>query len=307
MDAKTKISSTLSKSPSAQTAFSSRLLRRGRAIQDGMSSRGLGKVAKSAVALGKFPRSKPMANAPRRFGSSRFANYIDTAILILCAAVAIRTVSDFLSTIGDGGETGESRPHPRSTSDPTRESDADGQAQSSDREANQAAEHGARRNRRIKRADKRQTSKSGESIEDTITKLIASARQTADGYTRASERLVDQPEMAHFFDEQADYHNMAAGTLERRLMEAGKRPNAGILSAPEAQGWTQPADDDNPKSIIEACHEGEERTAAAFNAALQELPEDWRWQVREYADNMRSAIAKLHAWLQNKEIGPEFG
>jgi uncharacterized protein (TIGR02284 family) len=144
-------------------------------------------------------------------------------------------------------------------------------------------------------------------IEDTITTLIASARQTADGYTRAAERLIDQPELAHFFDEQADYHHQAADTLERKLIEAGKRPKADILMAPEAQGWTLPAaNDTNPKSIIEACHEGEERTAKTFQEALKELPEEWHWRIREYADNMRSAIAKLHAWLQNKEIGPEF-
>lgn len=145
-------------------------------------------------------------------------------------------------------------------------------------------------------------------IEDTITTLIATARQTADGYSGASERLIDKPELAHFFDEQADYHNQTANALEAKLIEAGKRPKADLLIAPDSQGWTRPAvNETNPKSIIEACHEGEKRTAETFEEALKEVPDDWRWQIREYADNMRSAITKLHAWRQGKEIGPEFG
>jgi hypothetical protein len=32
-----------------------------------------------------------------------------------------------------------------------------------------------------------------------------------------------------------------------------------------------------------------------FQEALKELPEEWHWRIREYAD-MGSAIAKLHGW-----------
>lgn len=145
-------------------------------------------------------------------------------------------------------------------------------------------------------------------LEDTITRLVAAGRMSSDCYREASERLIDQPAIAHFFDEQADYHDLAANWLEQKLAEAGKRPVAEILESPPTEGWTRPSvNENNPKEIISACHASEELTTKVFELATQDLPGEWKGQIREYASNMRSALAKLHAWIENKEIGPDFG
>jgi hypothetical protein len=145
-------------------------------------------------------------------------------------------------------------------------------------------------------------------LEETVTGLIAVARSCADCYRDGSEKLSDQPSIAHYFDEQADYHDLAANWLEKKLVDSGKRPTAEILEEPPTEGWTRPTpDDSNPKAIIEACHTSEELTANKFAAAAQNLPSDWSEQIRSYVNNMRSVIAKLHAWMRNKEIGPQFG
>jgi hypothetical protein len=145
-------------------------------------------------------------------------------------------------------------------------------------------------------------------LEESVTRLIASSRQSADCYRAASERLLTQPAISHFFEEQASHHELAAKWLEEKLAEQGKRPLPGILASPEAEGWSDPAATEfNPKAIIRACHKSEEMTAQAFERAPTELPVEWGWQMRQYLENMRSAIAKLHAWLENQEIGPGFG
>ena len=144
--------------------------------------------------------------------------------------------------------------------------------------------------------------------ENTITKLVAASRRSADDYRTASERLITQPAIAHFFEEQADYHEQVANWLENKLGEEGKRLNTDILSAPDAEGWTHPSSTEfNPKAIIRACHESQELTANTFEQNATELSEEWRYEVNGYIESMRSALAKLHAWLDNKEIGPEFG
>jgi hypothetical protein len=143
-------------------------------------------------------------------------------------------------------------------------------------------------------------------LEETVTRLIAAARACADCYRVGSQNLPHEPAIAHFFDEQAEYHDLAAEWLEETLMDSGKRPVAEILSAPPPEGWTRPAlGDTNPKTVIEACHASEEVTINEFANAEQDLPAPWAEQVRNYVNNMRSAIAKLHAWMEGKEIGPQ--
>jgi len=79
-----------------------------------------------------------------------------------------------------------------------------------------------------------------------------------------------------------------------------------ILQAPSPEGWSYPAvGESNPRELIRVCHAREELTANKFEESAKSLPSEWSGQVREYANNMRSAIAKLHAWLQGKEIGPQ--
>jgi hypothetical protein len=120
--------------------------------------------------------------------------------------------------------------------------------------------------------------------------------------------MVMQPAIAHFFKEQADYHGQAADWLENKLTAQNKSPITEILTAPDAQGWNHPASTEfNPKAIIRACHESEELTAGIFRQDAERLPEDWQYEVKAFIEDMNSALAKLHAWLDNKEIGPEFG
>lgn len=143
-------------------------------------------------------------------------------------------------------------------------------------------------------------------FEETVTHLIAAARACADCYRVGSDNLPQEPSIGHFFDEQADYHELAAEWLEETLIDSGKRPVAEILAAPPPEGWTHPAQGDtNPKTIIEACHASQELTAIEFANAERDLPSAWAEQVRNYVNNMRSAIAKLHVWMQEKEIGPQ--
>jgi hypothetical protein len=141
-------------------------------------------------------------------------------------------------------------------------------------------------------------------LEDTVTRLIAVCRVDANSYRRASEILVGEPEVAHFCDEMAENRLLASNTLEKKLMEAGKRPKGEILTAPLTEGWSQPTgNESDPGSVIEACHEAEERALTAFEQARQTLPEDWLWVLNEYSQHMHSALAKMHAWLQGKERG----
>jgi hypothetical protein len=144
-------------------------------------------------------------------------------------------------------------------------------------------------------------------IEDTVTQIVALCREESDGYRHAAENLVEHPEIAHFFDQQADYRDQIADRLEKQLVDSGKRLNPKILTAPPSEGWTRPApDESNPKLVIEACHESQERTVHAFDSALKSLPDEWRWLLSEYSQNLHSALSKLHSWMQGKEVGPDF-
>jgi hypothetical protein len=139
-------------------------------------------------------------------------------------------------------------------------------------------------------------------LEDRVTSLIAICRENSDSYTRAAEILVGEPDTAHFFEEIAENRLLASNALEKKLLQTGKRLNADIFTAPPHEGWTQPTGGEtDPRSVIEACHEAEERAISAFDAALQALPEDWDWLLNEYSQHMRSAVAKMHAWLEGKE------
>jgi Domain of unknown function (DUF2383) len=139
--------------------------------------------------------------------------------------------------------------------------------------------------------------------EATITQLIAICRQSADSYHRAAELLVGRPDLAHFFEEIADNRILAADAIEKRLLESGKKPVAEILTAPPSEGWTRPDSETDADTIIEICHESEERTLQALEEALRTLPEDWHWPLSEYSQHAHSALAKLHAWRQGKEAG----
>jgi uncharacterized protein (TIGR02284 family) len=144
--------------------------------------------------------------------------------------------------------------------------------------------------------------------EDKVTELIAMMRENADSYRRAAEVLVGEPDMAHFFEEVADNREMAADAIERKLIDSGKRPNRTILTAPASEGWGRPASNEtDPLAVVQACHQAEERARKAFEEALKSLPEDWRWKLNEYSQHIRSALAKMHAWLQHKEAGADFG
>ena len=139
--------------------------------------------------------------------------------------------------------------------------------------------------------------------EATITSLIAICRQSADSYRRAAEILVSRPDLAHFFEEMADHRLLAADAIEKRLIRSGAKPVAAVLTAPPSEGWTSPTHETDPVAVIEICHQSEEQTQDAFQEALRTLPEEWRWELNEYCQHSRSALAKLHAWLQGKEGG----
>jgi uncharacterized protein (TIGR02284 family) len=141
-----------------------------------------------------------------------------------------------------------------------------------------------------------------------VTELIAMMRENADSYRRAAQALVGEPDIAHFFEEMADNREMAADAIERKLIDSGKRPNRAILTAPLSEGWGRPASNEtDPLAVIQACHQAEERALKAFEEALHILPEDWRWELNEYSQHIRSALAKMHAWPQHKEAGADFG
>src|SRR5262249_3639704 len=75
----------------------------------------------------------------------------------------------------------------------------------------------------------------------TVASLITASRLSASCYRVASERLTDDAAIAHYFDEQADYHDLAADWLEKKLGERGDRPVPEILQAPSPEGWSYPA------------------------------------------------------------------
>ncbi len=139
-------------------------------------------------------------------------------------------------------------------------------------------------------------------LEDKVTSLIAICRENADSYGRAAEIFIGEPDVSHFFEEIAENRLLAANTLESKLLEAGKRLTPRILTAPPSEGWTQPTGHEtNARSVIEACYEAQERAINAFDEASETLPEDWRWTLNEYSQHMRSALSKMHTWLDGKE------
>ena len=141
-------------------------------------------------------------------------------------------------------------------------------------------------------------------LQDRVTQLIAICRENAESFRRAAEILVDEPEFAHYFEETSENRLLAADSLENKLLQNGRRLNTEILASPPREGWTRPTGNEtNLVSVIEACHEAEERAVAAFEEAAQLLPEEWRWALNEYSQHMRSALAKMHAWLAGKEVG----
>ena len=136
------------------------------------------------------------------------------------------------------------------------------------------------------------------SLEQTISDLVAHCRASEEGYRRASELMLVEPDLSHFFDEQAQARSLAAQALEERLSATGGRLVVPTLLAPPSEGWSWPAgDDDTPEAVIASCHRGEERAMRAYEKALANLPEDWRWEVNAQYASMRSARAKLHTWL----------
>jgi len=141
-------------------------------------------------------------------------------------------------------------------------------------------------------------------LEDRITTLIAICRENAESYRRAANIniLIGEPDTAHFFEEIAENRLLAADALENKLRNAGKRLNPEILIAPPREGWTQPrGNETDPRSVIESCHEAEQRAAAAFEEAVQALPQEWHWILNEYSQHIHSAAAKMHTWLEGKE------
>lgn len=144
---------------------------------------------------------------------------------------------------------------------------------------------------------------SGSVVEDTITSLIAICRESGGTYRRAAEILVNRPDLAHFFEEMADHRMLAADALEQRLIRATIRPAAANPAAGPFEGWTRLEHDSEPMDTIEICQEFEERTQKNFEQALRALPEEWRWELNEYSQHSRSALAKLHSWLEGKEGG----
>jgi hypothetical protein len=133
-------------------------------------------------------------------------------------------------------------------------------------------------------------------------------RQTANAYQEASGRLISEPDIAHFFEEQAENRDLAAEALEKILDQDGMRPKPEELISPPTEGWTYPTDSDStPEAIIESCHRGEERALAEYQRALGTLPEEWHFELEHLYQNTRSAVAKLHTWLDRKEAGSELG
>jgi uncharacterized protein (TIGR02284 family) len=143
-------------------------------------------------------------------------------------------------------------------------------------------------------------------IEDTLTDLIAHCRAGEDGYHRASRILLEEPELVHYFDEQAQTRGLAAWALEARLSKTGKRLRSRSLTAPPTEGWSWPATQDRTaEAVIASCHRGEERAVRAYQQALDALPDECRWEVSAQYQSMRSTLAKLRAWLEDKETRPQ--
>jgi uncharacterized protein (TIGR02284 family) len=144
------------------------------------------------------------------------------------------------------------------------------------------------------------------SLEETISVLVAHCRAAEDGYRRASELTFIEPELAHFFEEQGQARALAAQALEDRLRDSGGKLIAQALIQAPTEGWSWPAaDDDTPEAVIASCHRGEERELRAYEEAMHKMPEQWRWEINEQYQSMRSARAKLHSWLQGRESHPQ--
>ncbi len=144
------------------------------------------------------------------------------------------------------------------------------------------------------------------SLEETISVLVAHCRAAEDGYRRASELTFIEPEVAHFFEEQAHARALAAQALAERLRDGGGKLIARPLIQSPTEGWSWPAaDDDTPEAVIASCHRGEEGELRAYEQAMGNVPDDWRWQLNEQYQSMRSARAKLHSWLEGRESRPQ--
>jgi rubrerythrin len=144
------------------------------------------------------------------------------------------------------------------------------------------------------------------SLEESISFLVAHCRAGEQGYRRASQLMFIEPELAHFFEEQAEARGRAAQALEHRLQAAGRKLIAQPLIQPPSEGWSWPAaQDETPEAVIESCHRGEERALRAYEQAMAEVPDDWRWELNSQYQSIRSARAKLHSWLSGRESQPQ--
>jgi hypothetical protein len=89
-------------------------------------------------------------------------------------------------------------------------------------------------------------------LEDRVTQLIAICRENADSHRHAAELLIGEPDRSHFFEEVAENRLLAANELENKLLQAHKRLNARILTAPPREGWAQPTGNETDQcSVIE--------------------------------------------------------
>lgn len=147
-----------------------------------------------------------------------------------------------------------------------------------------------------------------EELETRISELVAQCHAAQEGYHRAAEILFDQPEVVHFFDEQAQARNRAAQALENRLAQTRGHLKPQELLSPPSEGWSWPAaEDTTPEAVIASCHRGEEREVQAYAQLLDDFTGEWRWEVRQQFEAARSALSKLHTWMEGKEVQPTRG
>jgi hypothetical protein len=106
----------------------------------------------------------------------------------------------------------------------------------------------------------------------------------------------------HSCEKQEQTRRIAATIFGREVQQKGGRPNLDEILATPAEGWTLPAGTDaGPRPIAEACHRADERARQVFEKALPAAPAEWRWEVEQHYQNVRSAVAKIHAWRDGKE------
>jgi hypothetical protein len=143
-------------------------------------------------------------------------------------------------------------------------------------------------------------------LEDTLTDLIAHCRAGGDGYRQASRKLLEEPELVHYFDEQAHTRALAAAALEQLLINSGERIVRERLTSPPKEGWSWPGPQDRTaEGGTASCRRGAERALHTNQSALNSLPDEWRWEVAVQYQSMRSTSAKLRAWLEDKETRPQ--